>query len=173
MPVGFEKDLTPQQMADLIAYLRESRPQRKSFAGNEPKAVEPEGLRGEFWLLAPDAEIYGPTLAFRTERNDLVAWKSDADSVAWTIDVQRAATYRLSIEYGRVATTGGAVATVEIDGQPRTIELSGTGGEEIFVERTIADVRLEPGRRRVTVRATSTVEEEIWRLEAVRLRPID
>lgn len=173
MPVGFEKDLTPQQMADLIAYLRESRPERKSFTENEPRTVTPEGLRGEFWLLPPDAEIYGPTLMFRSDREDLIAWKSDADSVAWTVDVRRAATYRLSVEYGRAATTGGAVATVEIDGEPQTIELSGTGGDETYAERTIADVRLEPGPHRVTVRATSTADEEVWRLQAVRLRPID
>lgn len=173
MPAGFEKDLTPQDMADLIAYLRESRPERKTFAGNEPRTVEPEGLRGEFWLLPPEAEIYGPTLIFRTEQKDFVDWRSDADSVAWTIDVKRAGTYRLSVEYGRAATTGGAVATVEMEGEPRTVELVGTGGDEHFVERTVADVRLEPGQRRVALRATSPGDGEFWRPQAVRLRPLD
>jgi putative membrane-bound dehydrogenase-like protein len=173
MPAGFEKDLTPQDLADLIAFLRESRPERKTFAGNEPRTVEPEGLRGEFWLLAPQAEIYGPTLTFRTERKDLVDWKSDADAAAWTIDVKRTGTYRLSVEYGRAATTGGAVATVEIDGEPRTIELTGTGGDERYVERAVADAHLEAGQRRVLLRATSTGDENTWRPQAVRLRPID
>lgn len=173
MPAGFEKDLTPQDLADLIAYLRSSGPERKTFAGNEPRTVEPEGLRGEFWLLAPEAEIYGPTLTFQTERHEFADWKSDADAATWTIDVKRAADYRLSIEYGRASGTDGAVATVEIDGEPRTLELAGTGGDQRFVERSVADVPLRPGQHRVTLRATLPGDEESWRVQSVRLRPLN
>jgi hypothetical protein len=71
-----------------------------------------------------------------------------------------------------VATTGGAVATVEIDGQPLTLELSSTGSDDNFAEREIADVELSAGERRVSLRASASGEEATWRPQTVRLRPI-
>ena len=43
MPEGLEKDLKPQDLADLIAHIRAGLPQlvRKSFAGNNPEVIKP------------------------------------------------------------------------------------------------------------------------------------
>src|SRR5207245_11017916 len=41
MPEGLEKDLTRQDLADVIAYLRVSGPPRKELAGNKPVLIKP------------------------------------------------------------------------------------------------------------------------------------
>ena len=45
MPEGLEKEIKPQEMADLIAHVRSQGPQpkRKVFAGNKPELVRPAG----------------------------------------------------------------------------------------------------------------------------------
>ena len=41
MPEGLEKDVTPQDMANVIAYLRGSGAPRKTFGANNPQLVKP------------------------------------------------------------------------------------------------------------------------------------
>ncbi|MGE5191976.1 MAG: PVC-type heme-binding CxxCH protein, partial [Deltaproteobacteria bacterium] len=62
MPEGIEKDLKPQDLADIIAHVRANvpLPKRKEFAGNEPKLVAP-AADGTLLLSAAACEIYGST----------------------------------------------------------------------------------------------------------------
>ena len=66
MPEGLEKDLTPRDMADLIAFLEGVGPPPKAFAGNHPRKVKP-GADGRIVLAAADAEIYGDSLVFEPQ----------------------------------------------------------------------------------------------------------
>ena len=99
MPEGMEKDIPSRDFADLIAYLSGLRPPRRVFVGNEPKVVEPEGFRGEFWLLADDCEIYGDTLAYEPIYRNLGMWGSPTDHAVWTFEVTKAAKYVVRIDY--------------------------------------------------------------------------
>jgi putative heme-binding domain-containing protein len=60
MPDGLEKDLSPQDIADIIAFVRSNQnaPKRKQFPGNDPKTLSPD-MHGIFRLLAASAAVYG------------------------------------------------------------------------------------------------------------------
>jgi putative heme-binding domain-containing protein len=61
MPEGLEKDLTPRDIADIIAHVRSTvpMPKRKESPGKNPKASAPKG--GIFQLLPASATVYEPT----------------------------------------------------------------------------------------------------------------
>ncbi len=92
MPDGLEKDLTHQDTADLIAFIRGSAPVAllKKFEGNTPATVRSDA-GGALLLTAANAEIYGRTLVFEKQYGNLGYWTSDDDQAIWTIEVPRAA----------------------------------------------------------------------------------
>src|SRR5262249_50935039 len=57
MPEGLEKDLSPADLANVIAYLRGSGAPRKKFPANHPQLVRPT-TDGTLQLYATNCEIY-------------------------------------------------------------------------------------------------------------------
>ncbi len=90
MPEGLEKDVSVEQMADLLAFLRTNLPpaKRKQFDGNKPEVIKP-GANGVIQLPATAAEVYGPTLTFETRYKNLGFWGSADDHAIWTLNVSR------------------------------------------------------------------------------------
>ena len=72
-----DEDLRPQDLADLFALIAGRRCARKTFARNRPEVVRPEALRGEFYLLPEQAEIYGSTLVLEDRYNNLGFWRAE------------------------------------------------------------------------------------------------
>jgi putative membrane-bound dehydrogenase-like protein len=117
MPEGLEKELAPQAMADLISFLRTTDPPPKKIAYNEPRIVEPEALRGEFWLVPGDAEVYGDTVYIEEKHRNLGYWQSENDRAVWTIQIRRAGTYTVSLEIACAPDAAGNVARLDVAGQ--------------------------------------------------------
>ena len=69
--------------------------------------VEPEGFRGEFWLLASDCEIYGSTLAYEPLYRNLGMWGSENDHAVWTFNVTKAGKYIVRLDYACAAESAG------------------------------------------------------------------
>src|SRR5262249_43472297 len=80
MPEGFEKEVRPQDLADLFAHLRSARPlpKRKSFPGSRPEVVRP-GADGSLRLLSTNCEIYGPLVVLEQQYKNLGAWSHPDD----------------------------------------------------------------------------------------------
>ena len=106
MPDGLEKDITPSQMNDLMAYLRTHQAPRKQFDGNEPQ-LAPVRDDGSIRLLAMHAEIYGPSLVYESKHQNLGYWSSENDHAVWTVESKQGGEYsvfvalRVRIEHGR------------------------------------------------------------------------
>src|SRR5205807_2199150 len=68
MPDGLEKDLSPQDLADVMAHLRGAAPaaKPKAFEGNKPELVKP-AADGSLKLTAANAAIYGPSLVLEKQ----------------------------------------------------------------------------------------------------------
>ncbi len=104
MPEGLEKDLKPQDLADVIAYLRGSGAPRKVFPANHPRLVLPT-TEGTLQLYPTSCEIYGSTIIMEHLFKNL-AWQlrqsRNPDRAVWNVEtaearpVQRVAQLRLS-----------------------------------------------------------------------------
>jgi putative membrane-bound dehydrogenase-like protein len=172
MPEGLEKDLSPQDMADLLAYLSGFRPPRKTFDGNEPKVVQPERLRGEFWLLAADCEIYGKTLIFEPQYRNLGYWQSDDDHAVWSCEVTRPGKYAVSLDYACEEGAAGQVVVVDIAGQRLAAKVPSTGNWDTYRQLQLGKVELSVGVQQLVVRPEARLHGPLIDLKSVRLRPV-
>ena len=122
MPEGVEKDISPQAMADLLAYLATLGPPRKQFAGNKPEVVEPFN-DGSLRLFATQCEIYGRTIVFEDKYGNLGYWQSENDQAVWTMHVTQPGRYNVTLDYACDDGSAGNTFQIELGTQ----RLSGTG----------------------------------------------
>ena len=66
MPEGLEKDLQPQDLADVMAFVTSAGTPRKKFPGNQPRLITRQ-KNGELRLAATGCEIYGKSLVFEAK----------------------------------------------------------------------------------------------------------
>jgi putative membrane-bound dehydrogenase-like protein len=171
MPEGVEKDLTPQNVADLLAFLGSNKPSRKTFEGNQPEVVKPEALRGEFWLLASQCEIYGTTLVFERSAGNLGYWQSENDLAIWTFEVAEPGQYDVSLEYACADASAGNSFILAIEQNRLNGKVTGTGNWETFRSERLGQVTLTAGRRELVVRSDGEPKGALMDLRSVRLRP--
>ncbi|HEV7223783.1 MAG TPA: PVC-type heme-binding CxxCH protein [Pirellulales bacterium] len=171
MPEGLEKDLPPRDVADLLRYLGAFKPARKQFAGNQPALVRPEALRGELWLLAADAEIYGQTLVFEPNYRNLGYWNSHDDHAAWTIEIERPGVYAVSLDYACADGTAGQTIAVEAAGGRVTGQVTGTGNWDTYRQKPLGRLELPAGKHELVVRPEGPLRGPLIDLKAVRLVP--
>ena len=172
MPEGLEKDLKPSEVADVIAYIGAFRPPRRKFDGNQPEVVRPEALRGEYWLLSRQAEIYGKTIVFEKKYGNLGYWQSPADHAVWTIDVVKPGNFQVSIDYACPANSSGNRLVLEAAGKRLGATVRSTSSWDAYRVMQLGTLRLPAGRHRIAIRAEGNIKGALLDLKAVRLRPV-
>jgi putative heme-binding domain-containing protein len=173
MPEGLEKDLKPQDIADVIAHLRVGvpAPVRKTFEGNKPEVVHAD-KDGSLHLSATTCEIYGSTLGFDPLRVKLTDWNTEDDRAVWTIELPRAGKYTVSLEYACSDDSAGNKIQLESGGRHLTGTVAGTGGGHAFKQVKVGDIELAAGKQQVTLRSAGKIREYLLELKAMRLVPI-
>jgi putative heme-binding domain-containing protein len=175
MPEGLEKDLSPQDLADIIAHVRSNipLPKRKEFAGNEPATVTP-AADGVLNLPATGCEIYGSTLIYEPQYKNLGFWSSLDDRAVWTIEVPKPGKYAVEFDWSCDA----SVATAR---NPWTLEFSGgtiggrvtsTGNWDTYRQAKVGEVSLPAGKHQLVLRPTSKPQGALIDLKAIRLVPV-
>ncbi len=172
MPEGLEKDLTPQDLADVIVYLNEQGPRPKSYPGNSPALVV-QAEDGTIRLKASEAEIYGNSLAFEPRHGNLGLWHGDDDRAAWSVEVKTPGAYTISIEWACDA--GSAGNPYQIQAGDRTVRgvvgSTGRGGWDQYRSIFVAETRLSKGKQRVEIRPIGVPRGALLDLKAVVLTP--
>jgi putative heme-binding domain-containing protein len=174
MPDGLEKDLPPQAMADLFAFLRGSAPaiRRNVFPGNHPEVIKP-GADGVLLLPATKAEIYGMRLVFETEYQNLGYWNDDQDHAVWTVDVPQAGKYSVWLDYACHPNTAGNLFLIETGGQKLTGKVAGTENWDTYRQSQAGEVTLAAGQQRLTMRSLGKVKGSLIDLRSLRLVKCD
>jgi len=172
MPEGLEKDVNPKDFADLVAYLATTRPPRREFAGNEPKLVEPENFRGEFWLLASDCEIYGSTLAYEPTYRNLGTWGSENDHAVWTFNVTQETKYIVRLDYACAADVAGNSYQLQVGDVTLGGKVTSTGNWDSYRQATVGVIKLKPGKQQVVLRPTGKLNGYLMDLKSVRITPV-
>jgi hypothetical protein len=170
MPEGLEKDLTDQDLADVIAYLRTTGPPRKEFPGNEPKVVAPDG-NGRLILLATNAEIYGPTIILEDQHKNLGYWSSESDRAVWSVEIPKSDDYSIRLNYACADQSAGNGWTLEAGSKRLTGNIAGTGAWESYRTAEVGRISLSAGKQQIVVRPAGPVREALMDLKAIELRP--
>ncbi len=170
MPEGLEKDVSPRELADVIAFVQSSGPPPKKFDGNQPEAVSAEA-NGTLKLLATNAEIYGKTLVFEPPFKNLGYWGSVDDRAVWTINVAKPGKHSIRMNYACDNGTAGNEVVFEVSGQSVKAKIVGTGSWENYQTAILGELNLSAGQHRLTVRSAETLKNHLMDLKELRLVP--
>src|SRR5688572_23465110 len=97
MTEGLETAITPEQMADLIAYVRGGA-SPKQIQGNKPALITPD-REGAYLLTANTAEIFGDQITLEPEFQNIGLWHGSNDYLSWSADIKKAAPYDVYFDY--------------------------------------------------------------------------
>ena len=172
MPEGFEAAYTPQQMADLVAFLKSSR-QRRQFPGNTPEMII-QSSEGALMLPAHKAEIYGDQVVLETEFRNIGYWYGAGDHAVWTVQVNKPAEYDVYFDYACAAYAAGNRFVLDAGGRTVSGVVEATGGDwSRYVQTKVGTLKLDAGQHRVTVRPEGTPREALIDLRTIALAPSD
>jgi len=171
MPEGLEKDLSPQDMADVIAFVAATGPPPKSFPGNKPELIKADD-RGQLTLAATNAEIHGPSIIYEATYKNIGFWRREADRVVWQIEIAKANEYSVSLNYACADSTAGNRFVLQIGEQKLMGKIDGTGTWDDYQEVEIGKVTLSAGRHYATFRSDGGVRGYLIDLKGIRFVPL-
>ena len=173
MPEGLEKDVTVDQMRDLLAFLRSQLPAQapKSFAGNTPAVVAPDE-KGILRLTAKSAAVYGTTLVFEAPFQNLGYWGSGDDMAVWTVDLPSPRGYEVVLRFACPDNEAGKEFRIECGGERLIARTTATGAWDRYQRATLGTLRLPAGRSEVRVIADERFDGHLMDLESLQLTPV-
>ncbi|WP_406699828.1 PVC-type heme-binding CxxCH protein [Singulisphaera sp. Ch08] len=171
MPEGLEKDLKPQEVADLLAFLGTTGPPPKQVEGNRPERVT-SGPDGTVALRAETAELYGDTLTFEAKHKNLGYWGRPSDRAAWQFVTERPGRYRVWIDWACDDGSAGNSLLLELGTQRIEHPVTGTGDWDTYRLADIGEVTLAPGIHRLELHSAGPVKGALFDLRSVELRPV-
>jgi putative membrane-bound dehydrogenase-like protein len=173
MPDGLEKDLKPQDVADLIAFVRSGIPplQRKVVEGNRPELVRPME-DGSLWLLPANCAIYGKTLVLEKKYGNLGWWTSADDHAVWTVEVARPGKYAVWLDWACEDRSAGNTFLLQAGSERLTGTVRGTGSWDTYQRFKIGEIRLSAGRQKLEFRPAGKIAGALLDLRSLRLVPV-
>jgi putative membrane-bound dehydrogenase-like protein len=171
MPEGLEKDLSPGDVADLVALIISNRGPPKQIAGNTPRVVLPNGE--QLVLEARTAEIHGGEITFEGPPFENIGyWHGQGDHVIWTVELPKAARYDVWLDYACDDAVAGNAFVLAAGGQLLSGKTAGTGGWNRYRQVLLGSLELQQGQERVTLRPdAAALNGALMDLRGVHLAP--
>ena len=170
MPEGFEKDLTKQDLADLIRFVQSNGVPRKTFPGNVPRVIQAD-QSGNLVLPATAAEIFGPSIVLEQQFKNLGYWSSEQDHADWTIQVPSAGVYQVELDYAVEQSCAGDELRLTVAGSRLTGRVPSTRTWENYQKWKLGNVRLPRGLSRLVVSTATKPRRAMIDLRTITLRP--
>jgi len=172
MPEGLEKDLSPQELADVIAFVQAAGTPWNQFAGNYPRVVSAGG-DGLLTLTASSAELYGPSIVFEQQSGKISEWKSSDDYVVWKLNVPKLGFWKVEFDYVCDDSAAGNLFRLATRGRMMSARVPGTGTNKTWRKWMAGAVELFPGPITLTLSAPKGLTSSLIELRAIRLTPPD
>jgi putative heme-binding domain-containing protein len=169
MPEGLEKDIAPQAMSDLVAYLTSTAAPPKKVAGNSPTLVKPSA--GRLTLRAADCEIHGGAITFEQQFENIGMWHGTADYVVWRLELDRPARFDVYLTYACADDSAGNAYVLEGGDQAIGGKVAGTRGWDHYQRVKIGTLRLGAGATGLTLRPDGPLKGALLDLRALYLVP--
>jgi len=171
MPENLENGYTPQDLADVIAFVRAANPQTpKKFDGNSPQLVR-AGQNQMLRLSPANCEIYGSTVVLEKQYGNLGYWSSENDQAIWTMEVTTAGKYGVWLEWACDDQSAGNAFILEIGPKRIPGRVASTGNWDTYHRSQIAEVELQPGKQQVTFHSAGKLSGALIDLKSIELVP--
>ncbi|MFO0907886.1 MAG: c-type cytochrome [Isosphaeraceae bacterium] len=172
MPEGLEKDLTPKDMADLIAYVSSGEPAPRSMEGNRPAIVAPMP-EGVLRFTAATAEIRGPSLVMETQHGNLGYWQSAGDRATWRFEKARAGRYEVWLEWACPPETARQALALTTDADRLDLAVPPTRSWDDYRLARVGTLTLAGSSGRIDAFAPAPLKGPLLDLRLIELRPIE
>ena len=126
---------------------------------------------GSIRLGAASAAIHGDSLIFEPPFGNLGYWHSRNDRAVWTFQVDRPATFTLSIDYSCIDANAGNRYEVAIGDALFKGAVAGTGSYYIYRVIPVGELKLEAGSHRLEIRPGGPIRGALFDLRTVSLVP--
>jgi putative membrane-bound dehydrogenase-like protein len=172
MPEGLEKDLSPAEVSDLLAYLTSVGPPAKKVDGNAPKMIAPDD-DGTLWLLAEHASIFGLEITYETPFRNIGYWNGRDEYVSWQVEVPSAGEYEVYLHWACADDAAGNAFVLEGTDQPVSGRVDSTGSYSRYQTRPIGRAKLAAGEQRLILRPDGPLKTaNLMDLRGIYLNPI-
>lgn len=172
MPEGLERDLSAQELADVITFVQTAGSPWKQFAGNSPRVILAAD-DGTLTLPASAAELYGPSIEFDENSSMIRHWTSSADTAVWQLKVEGWGDWKVECEYSCADDSAGNLLKVASPARMMSARVPGTGSDSSVRWWNAGTVELSRGTIPLTLSAPEELQSPLFRLKSVRLTPID
>ena len=172
MPVGLEKDISHQDFADLIGYLRSQGPPPKSFPGNTPLLVHPNEKDQVLELTAKNCRIYGPAIQFEQTYANLGFWRGAEDRAEWTFQLPAAGKYQVWLDFACDQATAGNRFQLGYAGGTLKGTIPSTGTWDNYQQKMIGTISLSAGTNDLAFHADGEPGGFLVDLRAIKLIPL-
>jgi putative membrane-bound dehydrogenase-like protein len=169
MPEGQEKDISKQDMADLLAYLTSQGKPPKQFPGNNPIAIKAN--QGRYLLRAADAAIFGNEIAFEQPFGNIGMWHGQEDHAAWTVEVEKEGSFDVWLDFACANDVAGNAFVLEGGKSELRGKVPATGGWDKYQRQKIGAVKVAAGTQRLTFRPDAPLRGALLDLRAIQLVP--
>jgi putative membrane-bound dehydrogenase-like protein len=139
------------------------------LSGNKPRLVHSED--GTFRLRPDTCEIYGKTIQFEKNRQSLAFWSSESDLATWTLDVKKADTFVVFLDYACHYNAAGNTFTIHSGDRSLSGRIRSTGSWDNYRQISMASIELQPGKRRVTFRCSGRPSQCLIDLRELFIMP--
>jgi putative membrane-bound dehydrogenase-like protein len=173
MPEGLETGMSPQDLADLIAFVQSAGPTLKArtFEGNRPEVVMPSS-DGALRLLPANCEIFGSKMELEKKYGNLGKWTADDDHAVWTVQPGKAGKYLVYLEYACDQPSAGNSFALQAGADRLTWRVAGTNNWDTYRREFIGEITLSAGRQRLTARAEGKISGALLDLRAIEVFPV-
>jgi hypothetical protein len=132
--------------------------------------VSPDAT-GALHLTAARAEIYGSSLVFEKEHQNLGWWQNENDHAIWTFEIPAAGDFEISVNYANAGRSGANRARIEAADASFENSVPGTGSWDTYKRSSWGTLHLEKGSHRLLIRGVPPVSEAIMDLREITLAP--
>lgn len=177
MPSGLESSIDPQQMADLIAFIKGetgNAPTRAEERASEnlPQRVHPDE-DGVLRLTAETGRASGPEIKYMPEWQAF-GWFTARDRVEWEAEVTQPGVYEVWLEWSVSDEEAGKLFVFTAGSERLTGTVKRSGSWETFRTEKIGSLRLPEGRQTMVFKPDSDFKEgALLDLRAITLRPTE
>ncbi len=171
MPEGLEKDLSRQDLANVIAYLRGSGAPRKVFAANHPQLITPT-TDGTLQLYPTTCEIYGPMIVMQPLYKNLSRWQSENDKAVWTVELAKPGRYAVLLNYACLDADAGNTWQLETGDKKLTGKVHSTGSLDRYQEIRVGEIELAAGSQQLVLRCAGPVHGNLMQFGGLLLKPL-
>ncbi|MDC0936696.1 HEAT repeat domain-containing protein [Pirellulales bacterium] len=174
MPEGLEKDLSLQDVADLLEYLANRRPKAKGFEGNQPVVVTPKP-DGTILFSGQNGRIYGGDIMFQPLESKTVGhWHGEGDFVAWSIFLDERQTFNAFLTWSCSDDCAGSAFILEGGSPPLHGVVDSTSGFQTPNTRQIGVTTLPAGSSQIILRPDGPLSTrallDLWKIS---FTPVD